>query len=283
MPLRDSEIAVVEGAILNPPISFQSAGLVRADINSVIGSGVFGDEEFREDIAKASAVTEGGGLEGIERGARTTQLALRLTGIVASSNDGLGSAVIAANNREQVYAVGDSLPAAGKVLLAKVMPEQVVIDNNGTYELIPLYESATIRGIEILADSDGRPKSPHASAASDSEAQGVTDIERAELARRFRQNLYDNPGTLANAVSVAPVRGEGGIVGYRLTPGADREAFDLFGFQSGDIVVAVNGLPLSDSSSALKLYQTMKDATEVSFELDRDGSTVAVNVSLGEP
>ncbi|GIR90156.1 MAG: hypothetical protein CM15mP89_1610 [Gammaproteobacteria bacterium] len=45
---------------------------------------------------------------------------------------------------EQAYAVGDALPASGQVVLAKVMPQQVVIDNNGTFELIKLYEGPSI-------------------------------------------------------------------------------------------------------------------------------------------
>ncbi|GIR68946.1 MAG: hypothetical protein CM15mP74_01970 [Halieaceae bacterium] len=68
---------------------------------------------------------------------------MTLTGIVASAEDGLGSAVIKAGASEQVFDVGDSLPASGRVVLAKVMAEQVVIDNNGTYELI---SSTTSRG-----------------------------------------------------------------------------------------------------------------------------------------
>ena len=73
------------------------------------------------------------------------------------------------------------------------------------------------------------------------------------------------------------------MVGYRIAPGADRAAFDMFGFQSGDIVTAVNGLVLSDASNTVKLYQTMKDATRASIDIARDGGTVTVNVDLAAP
>ena len=73
------------------------------------------------------------------------------------------------------------------------------------------------------------------------------------------------------------------MVGYRIAPGADRAAFDTFGFQSGDIVTAVNGLALSDASNTVKLYQTMKDATQASFDIERDGGAVTVNVDLASP
>ena len=57
----------------------------------------------------------------------------------------------------------------------------------------------------------------------------------------------------------------------------------MYGFQTGDIVTAVNGLALSDASNTVKLYQTMKDATQASFDIERDGGNVTVNVDLDSP
>jgi len=82
---------------------------------------------------------------------------------------------------------------------------------------------------------------------------------------------------------VSPVREGDRVVGYRIEPGADRAAFNTLGFQSGDIVTAVNGLALSDASNTVKLYQTMKDATQASFDVERGSGTVTVNVDLASP
>jgi hypothetical protein len=43
-----------------------------------------------------------------------------------------------------VYAVEDKLPVSGDVVLAKVMPRQVVLDNGGTYELLTLFEDTEL-------------------------------------------------------------------------------------------------------------------------------------------
>ena len=101
------------------------------------------------------AATIDSGCEGIEQNAKETRLALVLTGIVASTEDGLGSAVIKGGSREQVYAVGDDLPVSGKVTLVKVMPRPVVIANSGTYELIKLYEGPGL-GFPTLAAQTAR-------------------------------------------------------------------------------------------------------------------------------
>jgi general secretion pathway protein C len=181
-----------------------------------------------------------------------------------------------------VYAVGDVLPASGRVTLAKVMPTQVVIDNNGTYELIKLYEGP---GLVIPTRAAPEPETLQTMAAArDMPANLVENAaERSALAGQYRQQLYDNPESLANAVSVAPVRAGDQIVGYRISPGADTRAFDTFGFKRGDVVVAVNGLTLSDASNTLKLYQLMKEASQATFDIERDGGTVTISVDLASP
>ena len=164
------------------------------------------------------------------------------------------------------------------------MPQQVVIDNNGTYELIKLYEGPGI----AIPTRPARPPGQDAIASvkSVSPNEAVTPASAAEqtaLATQYRRQLYDSPESLASVVSISPVREGDRVVGYRIAPGADRAAFDTFGFQSGDIVIAVNGLALSDASNTVKLYQTMKDATQASFDIERDGGTLTVNVDLASP
>jgi len=203
---------------------------------------------------------------------------------VASTEDGTGGAVIKSGAAEQVYAVGDALPASGQVVLAKVMPQQVVIDNNGTYELIKLYEGPGIAIPTRAARQPGQDAVASVPSASPSAASpSATAAEQTALATQYRRQLYDSPESLASVVSVSPVREGDRVVGYRIAPGADRAAFDTFGFQSGDIVIAVNGLALSDASNTVKLYQTMKDATQASFDIERDGGTVTVSVDLASP
>ena len=107
--------------------------------------------------------------------------------------------------------------------------------------------------------------------------------ERNALAGQYRQRLYDNPESLADAVSVSPVRAGNQIVGYRIAPGANAQAFDTLGFKRGDVVVAVNGLTLSDASNTLKLYQLMKEARQATFDIEREGGTVTISVDLASP
>ena len=283
IPFRANPIEAAPALALNPPKPAGGKPTAVIDTSGVQGLGLFGGSPEALAEAESATLTEAS-RDGIEQNAQETRLALTLTGIVASTEDGRGSAVIKSGAAEQVYAVGDALPASGQVALAKVMPQQVVIDNNGTYELIKLYEGPGI-AIPTRASRPSRhdATTPVSGGIPNEASSPATAAEQTALASQSRRQLYDSPASLASVVSVSPVRDGDRVVGFRIAPGADRVAFDTFGFQSGDIVTAVNGLALSDASNTVKLYQTMKDATQASFDIERDGGTVTVNVDLASP
>ena len=281
IPWRASAIESVPALALNPPQSSAQLGLVVVDTSAVIGTGVFGGIPDELD-ASPGANESSDNRDGIERNAAETRLPLTLTGIVALTEDGLGSAVIRVNGAEQVYAVGDSLPASGQVTLAKVMPQTIVIDNNGTYELLTLYEGVGL--VVPTTPSRAGPATPpnRAVGAPRSEALApvASEAERSEVAQRYRRALYESPEALASLLTVSPVQADGAIIGYRISPSKERAAFDALGFKTGDVVTAVNGLSLSDTTNTLKLYTLMKEATEATFDMTREGGNVTINVDL---
>ena len=275
--IPSSPVEVSKSVVINPPPSSNaaSAGSETIDVSSILGMSVFGAAEPSEvqDLAPVNAVATP--REGIENGARETSLALTLTGIVASTTDGLGSAMIEARKKQELYSVGDDLPANGKVTLAKILPKQVVIDNNGTYELITLFDDNGIVGIVQSASSELPNRTPALTAEV-----STNQSERQQLAANYREQLYSDPQSLAGLVSISAVQSDGGLKGYRVAPGRDAEQFTALGFKAGDIVTAVNGYALSDPTNTVRLYQLMRDATDATFEIERDGSPVSISVSL---
>lgn len=259
--------------------SGQSRSAETIDVSSILGADVFGPVAETELQSAAEELVSTNPREGIENGARETRLALTLTGIVASTSDGLGSAMIEAKKQQELYSVGDTLPANGKVTLAKILPKQVVIDNNGTYELITLFSDNGIAGIVKTAAKPEQSASDNAVSES-TPTPAIDRGEQQQLASRYRQQLYDNPQSLAGLVSISAVQGEDGLKGYRLSPGRDAAQFTALGFKPGDIVTAVNGYALSDPTNTVRLYQLMRDATDATFDVERDGAPVSINVSL---
>lgn len=238
---------------------------------------LFGEAgEEAVEVPVAAEVVQATAREGIEKGARETRLQLRLRGVLASSVDGLGHAVIEYRNKQAVYAVEDKLPVSGEVVLAKVMPQQVVLDNGGTYELLPLYEESELDGQVSIPQPASRPTRTKKSASVDKR----TDTGATTLALGYRDRLYQNPQSLAEVVTVNAVRRDGELQGYRLSPGRDKAQFAQLGFRTGDLVKSVNGISLDDPSNTMRLYQTMRTATEAVFEIERGSQPVSLSVSL---
>lgn len=213
--------------------------------------------------------------EGIEKGARETRLKLRLRGVIASTEDGLGHAIIEHSNKQAVYAVEDKLPVSGEVALAKVMSRQVVLDNGGTYELLALYEETELDGQVSQQQAVSR-----ASSRPPSSVDKRSDDKATVLARGYRDRLYQNPQSLAEVVSVNAVRVDGDLQGYRLSPGKDKAQFAQLGFKEGDLVKTVNGISLDDPANTMRLYQTMRTASEAVFEIERGSQPISLSVSL---
>ena len=215
--------------------------------------------------------------DGIEKGARETRLDLRLRGVVASTEEGLGHAIIEYRKQQAVYAVEDKLPVSGNVVLAKVMPRQVVLDNAGTYELLTLFEETGLD--EQVAAAPPVPP-PARRSTGDREVQRRDDAQTTALASSFRDRLYEDPQSLAEVVNVSAVRSDGVLLGYRVSPGEQRQQFEQLGFRQGDLVTGINGIALDDPANTVRLYQTMRTASEAVFDLERGGQAMSISVQL---
>lgn len=270
-----------DAAIINPvSTSIASTGVAGVDIDRMMAWHLFGKAsvEQPEQQVTETPQNQDTARDGIEKGARETRLDLKLRGVVASTNDGIGHAIIEHKKRQEVYAVDDKLPVAGQVVLAKVMPRQVVLDNAGKYELLVLYEEGELDA--QLPASDPGATSPGRASRSSSAVEMRRGPGVSAVAQGYRQRLYENPQSLAEVVTVSAVREDGALLGYRIAPGKDLEQFELLGFKKGDIVTSVNGIALNDPANTMRLYQTMRSASEAVFELQRASEQVTVNVNL---
>jgi general secretion pathway protein C len=247
------------------------------DIQRMVSWHLFGEASailLEELVPEVSA--KDASREGIEKGARETRLELTLRGIVASTENGLGHAVIEHKQRQAIYAVEDKLPVSGEVVLAKVMPRQIVLDNGGTYELLTLFEDSEL---ETQLSGSGAPVASRSEPVP-RQTDRRDDANTSALARGFRDRLYQDPQSLAEVVSVSAVRSDGQLLGYRVSPGKQRQQFEQLGFKQGDLVTSINGISLNDPANTMRLYQTMRTASEAVFELERGDQALSISVQL---
>lgn len=241
-----------------------SAPTAAVDVDTLVGWHLFG-EAGAVKAAPSSA---------IETQAQDTSLNLQLVGLVQSSDDRLARAILLMDGRQQQFAIGEQLPASGKVVLSKVLGDRAIIDNNGRYETLWLYDQEALNRLgSALQEAGTVPPTvaPNKSTAVDLRVdQGVT-----QAASGYREQLYQNPSSLADLIQVSVQQD-----GFRIRPGRDPQAFAAFGLLPDDIVTAVNGTSLNNPEAALNLYNQMRTATDATLTIRRGDEEVVIAVSL---
>ena len=263
-----------------------AAGAVSADavdIAQLKALSPFGNSNAQE---AAPTIEAQPGTQGIEQDAADTQLNLVLRGVLGSTDDKAGRAIIVAGDRADVYAVGDTLPVGNNVTLAKVLNVRVIINNNGTFESLWLFkEDPNAPQITVSAPAAGtNPRTNRRGYAGPPYQQQASIVDRSQAdAPRFGPDHPDTEGvakSLADVVGMSIYRENGAVIGYKIRPGRNVELFNSLGLQNGDIVTAVNGVPLSNPGKVMEIYKSMGSATSANLEIRRGGSTVNLDVML---
>jgi general secretion pathway protein C len=275
--LPRAEAPVPGVATINPlePATQRQQG-PDVDIEEVSGWNLFGTAASKPlPVEEPAAGKQAGDLSGIENAARETSLSLKLQGIVASSDADSARAIIESKRKQAQYGVGDKLPISGKVTVAKILSDRVVLDNGGKYELLILFDKSSISGKPLQAATRVNRPSRKLDRRGDKQV--------TEMAEAYRQRLYANPQSLSDVVKIAAVRQDGQLRGYRVSAGKDRKQFENLGFQANDIVTGVNGVELTDPGKAMELYRIMRSAEEASFNVLRGDVEVTLVVGLQSP
>ena len=180
-----------------------------------------------------------------------TSLSLVLFGVRANENTGGGAAIIAGEDGIQnSYAVGEEV--APGVTLDSVAFDHVILSRGGVKESLYLDQSVPA---ETVSPSDAA----------------------AQAAPTLSANGGINADTLQKAIGFAP-RNEGGrVTGLVLKAQDDGTMLRLAGFQSGDVVVAVNGRPVS---SGADIASQFRPGARISVEVERGGSKVPIALNL---
>ena len=229
------------------------------DFNALQNANLFG--KFTEQKA---AVVE----QPIVKDAPKTRLNLTLVGAVASSDANTSLAVIANRGKQATYGLGEEIEGTRATLKA-VLVDRVIIDNQGRDETLMM------QGIEYKKLSE----SPQVARAQAQRAEAATS-DVGEKLEQIREEIAKDPQSVFKYITISPVKKDGDIVGYRVSPGRDAALFNDVGLQPGDIAVQLNGIDLSDPSSSVQLMQVMSDPQELNLTVERDGQQYDIYIQL---
>lgn len=190
--------------------------------------------------------------------APVTSMSLALTGVIAWNDEKLGFAMVGTTPADaKLYKVGDALPGGAR--LHAVYVDRVLLDRGGTIEALL---------VPVRAPPAGPPP--------------PMVQNPAVPAGRVQQIMRENP-TLLNQVMTRNPQIEGGkLRGMKVYPGPNRAAFDRLGLKAGDLVTAVNGLPLEDRTKVDEIFNSLSTAPEARVTVERNGNRQELHLNLAE-
>lgn len=184
-----------------------------------------------------------------------TSLSLTLFGVRTNESSGGGSAIIAGEDGVQKsYAIGEEV--APGVTLDSVAFDHVILSRGGVKE--SLYLDQSVPAETVSPPASGTSTTPPTPG-------GTVGL---------------NADTLQKSIGFAP-RNEGGrVTGLVLQARDDGTMLRLAGFQAGDIVVGINGRPVS---SAADIASQIRPGARLSVEVERGGAKVPIALNLEQP
>ncbi|WP_350432015.1 type II secretion system protein GspC [Shewanella sp. H8] len=205
-----------------------------------------------------------------------TNLSIQLTGVVASTDEAQGLAIIESSGEQATYSLGDKIKGTS-ASLKEVYADRIIISNSGRYETLML------DGLKYSTQSEVNSQLQQAKVD-----RQVTRVDRREN-ERFSEELSDSrdemladPSKITDYLAISPVRNEDELAGYRLNPGKDAALFKQAGFQANDLAKSINGYDLTDMGQALEVMAQLPELTEMAVMVEREGQLVEIMFSLPE-
>ncbi|HCV02648.1 type II secretion system protein GspC [Pseudoalteromonas sp. APAL1] len=211
-----------------------------------------------------------------------TRLSINLTGIVAvSQNDQAGLAIIESQGKQETYVVDDAVQGT-RAKLAQVLPDRVILDVNGRFETLMLdgLDFTKTVSMPVLAERE-EPALMDGPQLDEIEQINATEDEEVKDALiETREEVLDDPGKLFDYIRVSQAMVDGELVGYRLSPGKDPALFKQMGLMNNDLAIAINGYQLNDLKQAMSAINELRNSTDASITIERDGEQIDVQFSL---
>jgi general secretion pathway protein C len=162
--------------------------------------------------------------------APTTDLALKLVGVVLSSNKKLSLAVVDNEGKQSTYGVGETIEQTHAVVKV-IAKDRIIIANTGRDEAVILEGSE-----EIKKNATRTPSKKQPIVIAENLPQDARD-----KFEKIRSKINANPSLLFNYIRLLPEHENGELIGYRPTPAMEPDFFAAIGFKPGDVIVAING------------------------------------------
>lgn len=254
----------------SPTATTVGSGAGQIDLTGLQQLGLFGKADAQSERPKVEVV------ETITDAPKTS-LSILLTGVVASTADQKGLAIIESSGIQETYSLGDKIKGTS-ASLKEVYADRIIITNAGRYETLML------DGLVYTSQSTVNQQLQQAKTSkAEQTVSRVDQRQNAEISQELaesRNELLADPSKITDYIAISPVRQGDAVVGYRLNPGKDVNLFRQAGFKANDLAKSINGYDLTVMTQALEMMSQLPELTEVSVMVEREGQLVEIMFSL---
>jgi general secretion pathway protein C len=167
------------------------------------------------------------------------------------------------NKDEKVYTIGAAV-VSGATLHA-VYADRVVLNENGT-----------LTNLKLPNDF---PQGPGTTARR---SPTVANRSATNNSKSMQAVVAQNVTKLADVIRPTPYFVNGQQQGYRVYPGRDRAQFAALGLRPGDLVKDIDGQSLADPAQAMKVFQSLGSAEQVSVTVERNGQPEVIVLTTSQ-
>lgn len=203
-----------------------------------------------------------------------TRLNLTLTGVVASTIEANGAAIIENRGSQQTYGIGEKIEGTN-ASLRKVFSDRVIIRNGARDETLML------DGVDFAEANKRRASQP--TVASRTSAPARDEQARPQLSQdaiTATRELRAQPAKFTDFLSISPAQSNGQLLGYRVQPGKNPSLFEAAGLQTGDVISEINGLDVTDPQQAREAMGELRSADALQLTVLRNEQYLTLYLDL---
>lgn len=184
-----------------------------------------------------------------------------LTGTIFSTKSADARTIIAdVRGRQRVYARGDEIPEVGEVV--EIHRDYVVLRRDGRLEMLDFRWDA----VAVILDHAADP------------ARGAAQEAPSEkYLKDMRDSMFTHPELLFELLGATPVVKGERFLGYRVMKSEDPAFLESLGLKSGDMLTAVNGVPLDTPDYGTQLLEAMSGTGKLTFTVRRGSQVLVLN------
>lgn len=184
-----------------------------------------------------------------------------------------GLAVISAGRGlQRVYRPGTTIEEANGAVLHSVFTDRVLLDRGGRLESLryPEPDERLSGGPQLNSSISSRAAPPPPAPAEPQSAVAMAEA------------LNSIAPVLANHIAFTGAVENGQTIGFTLQPRGDSNIFGELGFEPGDVLMEVNGLPLNDLRQTAQVFAALGESPQAQVRVRRNGQEQMLVIDMGQ-